>query len=97
MKRNEAITARSTTYDADRACRSGHFPTKRYTSNGMCVTCLKHRYRHIQHPLAQRVLVPPEVATAFTSLCAALGVTIMGVQPQDILTYEGEFPGVPQS
>jgi hypothetical protein len=95
MKRIEAIDTGTTIYDADKPCRAGHWPTKRYTSNGMCVSCLKHRYQHTRHPLSRRVLVPSEVAVAFEALCASLGVTIIGATTApDALTYEGEFPGV---
>lgn len=40
-KRMIAAAAGDTFYMADRPCKQGHEP-KRYTSNGMCVQCLKN-------------------------------------------------------
>lgn len=93
MKRSEALVTGSRTYDADKPCRNGHWPTKRYTSAGACVTCMQQRYKHTRHPLSRTVIVPVELLPAFDAMCVALGLTQPSVSP-DALTYEGEFPGV---
>lgn len=93
MKRLEALATHSTTYDADKPCRNGHWPTKRYTSAGACVTCMQQRYKHTRHPLSRTVIVPQELAPAFDAMCVAMGLTQPAVAA-DALVYEGEFPGV---
>lgn len=93
MKRTEAIATHSRTYDADKPCTKGHWPTKRYTSAGACVTCMQQRYKHTRHPLSRTVIVPPELVEAFDAMCASLGLTQPAVAP-DALVYDGEFPGM---
>ena len=50
--RIQAIEAGTTTYTPDRPCKRGH--TERYTSNGMCVKCLKRHAEAVQAKKIER-------------------------------------------